>query len=110
MIFYTRKEVFCVFGVGQFYFAISGSILFFISQEEERIIVYSEIGEGSKGIWYFVYNKDYGYPANKPLEEEIKKINWELQKLKEYIAISEPVKLTEKKHRKNNYLYTFMWR
>ena len=68
----------------------------FPTPEEERIIVYSEIGEGSKGIWYFVYNKDYGYPANKPLEEEIKKINWELQKLKEYIAISEPVKLTEK--------------
>ncbi|MGB9677061.1 MAG: hypothetical protein ACPLZ9_00435, partial [Candidatus Ratteibacteria bacterium] len=67
----------------------------FQTPEEERIIVYSEIGEGSKGIWYFVYDKKIGYPANKLLEEEIKKINWELQKLKDYIKISEPVKLAK---------------
>lgn len=58
--------------------------------QEERIIVWSEIGEGSKGIWYYVYEQKIGYPANKELEEEIKKINWELQKLKDYIVISEP--------------------
>ncbi len=67
----------------------------FQTPEEERIIVWSEIGEGSKGIWYFVYNKKTGYPANKELEEEIKKINWELQKLKDYIVISEPFKLAK---------------
>jgi len=64
--------------------------------EEERIIVWSEIGEGSKGIWYFVYDQKIGYPANKELEEEIKKINWELQKLKDYLIISEPITRTEK--------------
>ena len=42
MIFYTRKEVFCVFGVGQFYFAISGSILFFISQVSNDNLKYLE--------------------------------------------------------------------
>lgn len=67
----------------------------FQTPEEERIIVWSEIGEGSKGIWYYVYNQKIGYPANNQLEEEIKKINWELQKLKDYILISEPFKLAK---------------
>jgi len=67
----------------------------FPTSEEERIIVYSEIGEGSKGIWYYVYDKKLGYPANKGLEEEIKKINRELQKLKDYIVISEPFPLAK---------------
>ncbi len=67
----------------------------FQTPEEEKIIVWSEIGEGSKGIWYFVYDLKVGYPANKQLEEEIKKINWELQKLKDYIVISEPFKLAK---------------
>jgi len=62
----------------------------FPTPEEERIIVFAEIGEGSKGIWYYVYSQKTGYPANIPLEEEIKRINWELQKLKGYLVISEP--------------------
>ncbi|MCM8802279.1 MAG: hypothetical protein NC827_03095 [Candidatus Omnitrophica bacterium] len=67
----------------------------FPTAEEERIIVWSEIGEGSKGIWYYVYNQKIGYPANKTLEEEIKKINWELQRLRDYIVISEPFSLAK---------------
>jgi len=65
----------------------------FPTPEEERIIVWSQIGEGSKGIWYFYSNKTSGYPASSPLEAEIGRINRELQALKEYIVISEPVYL-----------------
>jgi len=65
----------------------------FPTPEEERIIVWSQIGEGSKGIWYFYSNKTSGYPASPALEAEIGRINSELQVLKEYIVISEPVSL-----------------
>jgi len=65
----------------------------FPTPEEERIIVWSEIGEGSKGIWYYVSSPKAGYPASPPLEAEIGRINRELQALKDYIVISEPVSL-----------------
>lgn len=67
----------------------------FPTPEEERIIVWSEIGEGSKGIWYYVSSPKAGYPASPPLEVEIGRINRELQALKEYIVISEPVSLVQ---------------
>ncbi|MCM8759897.1 MAG: hypothetical protein NC906_09040 [Candidatus Omnitrophica bacterium] len=67
----------------------------FPTPEEERINVYSAIGRGAKGIWYYVYDKEIGYPANKALEEEIGKINRQLQMLKEYIVISEPVSFSK---------------
>ncbi len=67
----------------------------FPTPEEERIIVWSQIGEGSKGIWYYVANQKTGYPANPSLEAEIGRINRELQALKEYLVISEPVALAQ---------------
>ncbi|HNQ35927.1 MAG TPA: hypothetical protein PKN80_07685, partial [bacterium] len=65
----------------------------FPTPEEERIIVWSEVGEGSKGIWYYRYNPRGGYPASPPLEEEIGRINRELQLVRDYILISEPFPL-----------------
>lgn len=65
----------------------------FPTPEEERIIVWSEVGEGSKGIWYYRYNPRGGYPASPPLEAEIGKINRELQLVRDYILISEPFPL-----------------
>lgn len=60
---------------------------------EERIIVYSEIAQGSKGIWYYVFDKEIGYLLDKNLENEIKQINWELRQVRDYILIGEPYEL-----------------
>jgi len=65
--------------------------------EEERIIIYSEIGEGSKGIWYYHYSKSNksGYNGSPILEKEIGRINKELRQLRDYIVISEPFPLAK---------------
>lgn len=67
----------------------------YATPEEERIVVYSEISEGSKGIWYFVAGGKAGYKNNPALEKEIGKINGELQVLKRFLKIGEPVKWAE---------------
>ena len=65
----------------------------FPTPEEERIIVYSEIGEGSKGVWYFSAKQTSGYRRSPPLEGEIGRINNELCFLRDYIVVSEPFSL-----------------
>jgi len=63
--------------------------------EEERLIVYYEISRGAKGISYFVKGGSNGYQANPELEAEIGRINWELQQIKKYLTIGDPVPLAE---------------
>lgn len=63
--------------------------------EEERLIVYSEIAGGAKGLWYFISSGNDGYKNNPELESEIKKINKEIQNLKEYLAIGEPMDIAK---------------
>jgi hypothetical protein len=62
----------------------------FPSPEEERLLVYYQIIEGIKGISYCYSAKEGGYKANPELEKEIGGINQELQRLKQYLKISEP--------------------
>jgi hypothetical protein len=69
----------------------------FPTPEEERLIVYSEIGEGSKGILYFTSDQRLGYPANVDLESAISGLNQELRLLRSYLVISEPFSLVIKK-------------
>ena len=59
--------------------------------EEERLTVYVQLAYGSKGIWYFLRNAQWGYEGFPPLQEEIGRINSELQVLRPYLQISEPV-------------------
>jgi hypothetical protein len=59
--------------------------------EEERLTVYVQLAYGSKGIWYYVRNPETGYEASPALQEEIAGINSELQVLRPYLSISEPV-------------------
>lgn len=63
--------------------------------EEERLLVYYEISRGAKGILYFKRKGNTGYQAYPELEQEIGKINRELQLLKEYLKIGEPVNLAQ---------------
>jgi len=64
--------------------------------EELRLTVYLQIASGSKGIWYYTKNAGAGgYEANRPLEEEIGRINAELRKLRPYLKISDPMSLGE---------------
>lgn len=58
--------------------------------EEERILVYSEIVNGSKGLWYWTRTKEKGgYESNAALEKEIGVINREINTIKKYLIIGE---------------------
>lgn len=61
----------------------------FPTPEEERIIVYSEIGEGARGVWYFSAKRTSGYRGSLPLEVEVGRINRELRCLRDYLMIGE---------------------
>jgi len=72
----------------------------FPTPEEERIIVYSEIGEGSRGVWYFSAKRTSGYRGSPPLEAEIGRINRELRYLKDYLVIGESFPIASVKSEK----------
>ena len=61
---------------------------YFPSPDQLRLDVYYQIAEGVKGISYYVKSHYEGHPE---LEGEIGRINKELQAVKNYLAISEPV-------------------
>lgn len=69
----------------------------FPTPEELRLIVYGEIAQGAKGIFYFKkhYTEGQGYEKSPELETEIKGINKELQELKDYLIIGEPMPLAQ---------------
>lgn len=69
----------------------------FPTPEELRLIVYNEISQGAKGVLYFIkhFGEGEGYEKRPELEKEIKKINQELQILKDYLIIGEPLPLAE---------------
>ncbi len=67
----------------------------FPTSEEERLIVYSEIAEGAKGLWYYVSSGTHGYKNSPELEKEIGEINKEIQYLKGYLVIGEPMNIAE---------------
>ena len=58
----------------------------FISPEQVRLGVYYQVVEGVKGISYYSKNQYTKYPA---LEQEIGRINRELQAIKAYLKIGE---------------------
>ena len=64
-----------------------GTTGLFPSPEEERLTVCYQISEGVKGISYYLKRGYQNYPE---LEQEIGKINQELQVLKPYLKIGEP--------------------
>jgi len=59
----------------------------FISPEQVRLGVYYQVAEGVKGISYYSKNQYTRYPA---LEQEIGRVNQELQAIKSYLKIGEP--------------------
>ncbi|MBA7494658.1 hypothetical protein ES702_05235 [subsurface metagenome] len=67
----------------------------FPSPEEERLLVYYEISRGAKGILYRAWGWPNGKPPNSELGMEVKKINGELQVLKRFLRVGEPVSLAE---------------
>ncbi|MBC7328179.1 hypothetical protein H5T87_08720 [bacterium] len=63
--------------------------------EELRLIVHYEIAQGAKGVIFFKRSGENGYEANPSLKKEIKKLNRELQKMKNFLRIGEPFSLAE---------------
>jgi len=63
--------------------------------EEERLIVYSEIANGATGLWYFTSSQKYGYRGSPRLEKEISSINKEMQLLKNFLNIGEPINIAK---------------
>ena len=64
--------------------------------ELERLLVYAAVSRGSKGIFYRIWNDSL---KEKPkLRQEIKKINGELQVLKRFLKIGEPMPLAACTH------------
>jgi len=67
----------------------------FPSPEEERLLVYYEISRGAKGILYRAWGWPNPGPPKKELGMEVKKISGELQVLKRFLKVGEPVALAE---------------
>ena len=64
--------------------------------ERERLLVYSAVSSGAKGIFYRIWGDSL---KDRPeLKQEIKKINGELQVLKRYLKFGEPMSLAACTH------------
>ena len=67
----------------------------FPTPEEERLLVYSEIAAGAKGLWYYVSYGQNGYKNNPELEKEIGRINREIQFLRDFLVVGEPMDIVK---------------